>query len=404
MPGAACPWKKMTSPSLADSPSLRPWKKWLNADFVERRGRGEGRDVAADAFLGLVGAHHHRRGIPADEALDPALEVGAAGHQHLFVGRDRVDVGGVRGKGELDAVLPGVNGELFEQPGDLCRAAALQHIIKRVEPLSCFGGVELRRVFRCDVSHGSEILSARRKCRRPVANHQLYLGFAGRETMRRQTVALTCVALPLAGLISLARGSPEGLRDERRTAACVPEYRPPGRRAERSAALQGCLAAQTAGAQRRGRSGRARSQDRSVHRLLPVRLRRLDREEPGARRSARLRTLHGSAGSQLRHPAPHPRSAGARRAIARKAADYYAACMDESKIEAAGLARDRPRPRRRSRSSLNPDDLPVLVAHLHSWRAGPVPLRRRRPTRATPRSRLPASIRAASRCPIATTT
>ena len=75
-------------------------EKMIEADFVERRRRGERRNVAADAFLGLVRAHDHRRGVPADEALDPALEVGAARHQRLVVGRDRVDVGGVGGERE----------------------------------------------------------------------------------------------------------------------------------------------------------------------------------------------------------------------------------------------------------------------------------------------------------------
>jgi len=50
----------------------------------------------------------------------------------------------------------------LEQPRDFDRTAALQHIIKRVEPLSCFGGVEVHRVFGGDVSHGNGILSARR--------------------------------------------------------------------------------------------------------------------------------------------------------------------------------------------------------------------------------------------------
>ena len=49
----------------------------------------------------------------------------------------------------------------------------------------------------------------------------------------------------------------------------------------------------------------------------------------------------------------------------RKASDYYAACMDESTIEAAGLA-----PLRSDLATidelLNPDDLPVLLAHLHA--------------------------------------
>ena len=49
----------------------------------------------------------------------------------------------------------------------------------------------------------------------------------------------------------------------------------------------------------------------------------------------------------------------------KKAADYYASCMDEAAIEAAGLA-----PMRQDLATIdelvNPDDLPVLVAHLHA--------------------------------------
>jgi endothelin-converting enzyme/putative endopeptidase len=49
----------------------------------------------------------------------------------------------------------------------------------------------------------------------------------------------------------------------------------------------------------------------------------------------------------------------------KKAADYYAACMDESKIDAAGLM-----PIAQDLATIdelvNPDDLPVLIAHLHA--------------------------------------
>jgi hypothetical protein len=101
----------------------------VEAHFVEGGRRGERRDVAADPFLRLVGAHDHRRRVPADEALDAPLQVRAARHEGLLVGGDRVDVGGVGSEGKLDAVLSGVNRQLAEQAGDLCRTAALQHII-----------------------------------------------------------------------------------------------------------------------------------------------------------------------------------------------------------------------------------------------------------------------------------
>ena len=50
----------------------------------------------------------------------------------------------------------------------------------------------------------------------------------------------------------------------------------------------------------------------------------------------------------------------------KKAADYYAACMDESKIEADGLTPIAP-DLATIDEILNPDDLPVLIAHLHAF-------------------------------------
>jgi putative endopeptidase len=49
----------------------------------------------------------------------------------------------------------------------------------------------------------------------------------------------------------------------------------------------------------------------------------------------------------------------------KKAADYYAACMDEPKVDAAGLATVTP-DLNTIAELVNPDDLPVLVAHLHA--------------------------------------
>ena len=50
----------------------------------------------------------------------------------------------------------------------------------------------------------------------------------------------------------------------------------------------------------------------------------------------------------------------------KKAADYYAACMDESKVETDGLAAIMP-DLATIDEILNPDDLPVLIAHLHAY-------------------------------------
>ena len=47
----------------------------VEADLVERRGGGVGRDVAADADAGALGAVDHDRGVPADVAAELALDV-----------------------------------------------------------------------------------------------------------------------------------------------------------------------------------------------------------------------------------------------------------------------------------------------------------------------------------------
>src|SRR6516164_5496028 len=74
-----------------------PWrvgtaKEVVKADFVERRRRGVGRNVAADALVVLVRPDDHRHRIPADEALHAPLEVAVAGETRLSARGNRVDV------------------------------------------------------------------------------------------------------------------------------------------------------------------------------------------------------------------------------------------------------------------------------------------------------------------------
>ena len=63
-------------------------EEMVEGDFVQRGGRGEGRDVPADAFLNLVGPHHHGQGVPAHQALDAALHLLAAGKRRLLPRRE----------------------------------------------------------------------------------------------------------------------------------------------------------------------------------------------------------------------------------------------------------------------------------------------------------------------------
>jgi putative endopeptidase len=189
--------------------------------------------------------------------------------------------------------------------------------------------------------------------------------------MRRQIVALTCVALPLAALLSAAHeaalkgcatNAPQG-------AACGASHdagggSAPGRAAVGSPPSGAAVAAQ--GAEPRG-----------------VELDALDRKTdpcadfyqfacggwiarnpvPADRRSyGRFTELQDRNFTILHRILEAPGAEGDRK----KAADYYAACMDESKIESAGLGPVAP-DLATIEELLNPDDLPVLVAHLHRY-------------------------------------
>jgi predicted metalloendopeptidase len=153
--------------------------------------------------------------------------------------------------------------------------------------------------------------------------------------MRRQLVALTCVALPLAGVVGAVHGAaqqggakpPAGVELEaldRRIEPCNDFYQ---------FACGGWIEKHPVPADRRSYGRFTELQDRNftvLRRILE---------------------------------APAADSSGGDR---KKAADFYAACMDEAKIESAGL--DPIAPDLATIDELvNPDDLPVLVAHLHSF-------------------------------------
>src|SRR5439155_21271437 len=115
----------------------------------------------------------------APEALDAALDVGAARNHRLVVGSNGIAVGCIGGKWQLAPALAGVDGQLAEQTRDLRRPAALQHVIERIKPFASFDRVELRGVFRSNVSHGTHVLSLGNVVRLPrrsrlQANHILY--------------------------------------------------------------------------------------------------------------------------------------------------------------------------------------------------------------------------------------
>ena len=153
--------------------------------------------------------------------------------------------------------------------------------------------------------------------------------------------------------------------------------------------------------------GVARQDRRSLHRLLPVRLRRLDREQPGAGRPAALRPVRGAAGAQQRDPARHPREAASRRAAPNRerSATTTPAAWTRAAIDAKGAAPLAAGCSTRIAAIKSQADIPAVVGQLHTLGVDRVlPLRRRSPTSRTRRSTSRSSARAVSACPIATTT
>ena len=88
------------------------------AHFGQRGERRVGGDMAADAAVVLVGAHHHGHGVPADQALDPPLDGPVAGVGNFFVHRNGVDVRSLQNVGSLNPVESGALGKAAEQVGD----------------------------------------------------------------------------------------------------------------------------------------------------------------------------------------------------------------------------------------------------------------------------------------------
>ena len=100
-------------------------KEMIEGDFVERGGRSESRNMPADAFLNLVGAHHHGQRVPADQALDAALHLLAAGKRRLLPRRNRILVRRGRRERQVDAGLaPRVQRQLLQQSAGAVGTAA----------------------------------------------------------------------------------------------------------------------------------------------------------------------------------------------------------------------------------------------------------------------------------------
>ena len=114
---------------------ILPAEEVVEAHLVERRRRGVGRDVPADPVLAHVRFHDHRHRVPADDALDPPLQIEIARIGRLLFDRDRVHVGRLRGDRQANAGALRLNLQRLEQPRDPLRPAPQRHIAQRINPV-----------------------------------------------------------------------------------------------------------------------------------------------------------------------------------------------------------------------------------------------------------------------------
>src|SRR6202043_3746313 len=116
-------------------------EEMVETDFVQRGSGSIGGNMAADVVLFAIRAHHHGDRVPTDQALYAPLELLVAREIRLHATRNGVDVGRLRGEGNLDAHQLGVRFQPLQNVRGHFRTARLQDGVERFKPLLNFGAV-----------------------------------------------------------------------------------------------------------------------------------------------------------------------------------------------------------------------------------------------------------------------
>ena len=118
----------------------------VEADLVQAGGRRVRREVAADAGEAAVRAEHHRRGVPADQPADAALDRLVAREERLLLGADRVDVAGLGERRQADLELAGALQQLVDDKPGSGLPGLLDDLVERFEPFLGFVRVDVRQL------------------------------------------------------------------------------------------------------------------------------------------------------------------------------------------------------------------------------------------------------------------
>ena len=113
----------------------------IEADLENLRRGGVAGDVAAEFPIGLVGAHDHRQGVPADDRSYALLELQIAAKRRLRLERNGVAVRRKRRQVGDDAELFRPLVQRFEDELGAAWADVARHRLQRLKPLRSLDGI-----------------------------------------------------------------------------------------------------------------------------------------------------------------------------------------------------------------------------------------------------------------------
>ena len=94
--------------------------------------------MTADARIFLVLPMHHGHGVPTDQTLDAPLQQTIARIRHLFLDRDRIDVGSIELDRDFNSGLPRVLNQRIKQRTSAMRASAFHDLVECLKPFVDF--------------------------------------------------------------------------------------------------------------------------------------------------------------------------------------------------------------------------------------------------------------------------
>ena len=134
---------------VADEILRPPAEEMVEPHLAQRRRRGVGRDVPAQAAVLAVGVDDHRHRVPADVALDAPLHLPIPREGRLLLGGDGVDVGRADHARHFHAPRAQPFGQAVQEARRLLRPLVLQreleHCLQRLQPLLFLGLLRLRQ-------------------------------------------------------------------------------------------------------------------------------------------------------------------------------------------------------------------------------------------------------------------